>query len=302
MAKGERDPAFRTKLKLAVELVRRALEAGFSFRAVVADSLSGEDRGVRQGLRELQVGYVLALKPSHDWWHPKGSIGSLKEAAQAARWRDARHPGAWVKLVRPFRDGSQTEWWGLEVVAGPYGPHKQHRVVIATTDPQTLPDHSTMYLITNLPHPEQVGSRPDDARAPATLEELVWLYGLRMWIEPSYKQVKPVLGCSHYQVRSDRAIRRHWQLLGCAFGFCWRQHGPATPDQEQAATTPDAAPAARDRENNGRRATKPTNGRLAAGAAGGAGGARVAAAVDHAGALLARVVAGTPTAPTPTLA
>src|SRR5215813_13057405 len=56
-AKGERDPAFRTKLKLAVELVRRALEAGFSFRAVVADSCSGEDRGVRQGLRDLQVGY-----------------------------------------------------------------------------------------------------------------------------------------------------------------------------------------------------------------------------------------------------
>src|SRR5215472_2036270 len=77
-AQGERDLAFQTKLKLAVELVRRALEAGFSFRAVVADSFSGEDRGVRQGLRDLQVGYVLALKPSHDWWHSIGSIGCRK--------------------------------------------------------------------------------------------------------------------------------------------------------------------------------------------------------------------------------
>ena len=26
---------------------------------------------------------------------------------------------------------------------------------------------------------------------------------------------------SQYQVRSDRAIRRHWQLVCCAFSFCW---------------------------------------------------------------------------------
>jgi SRSO17 transposase len=64
--KGKQDRAFRTKLKIAVELVRRAVAVPISFRAVVADSFYGEDRGFRQGLRELKVGYVLALKPSHD--------------------------------------------------------------------------------------------------------------------------------------------------------------------------------------------------------------------------------------------
>ncbi len=47
------------------------------------------------------------------------------------------------------------------------------------------------------------------------------LYGLRMWVEQSYKQVKHALGWSQYQVRSDRAMRRHWQLVCCAFSFCW---------------------------------------------------------------------------------
>lgn len=42
-----------------------------------------------------------------------------------------------------------------------------------------------------------------------------------MWVEQSYKQVKHVLGWSDYQVRSDQAIRRHWQLVFCAFTFCW---------------------------------------------------------------------------------
>src|SRR2546423_3957368 len=67
-AKGKEDPQFRTKLKIAVELVRRAVQAQIPLRAVVADSFYGEDRGVKGGLRELGVGYVLALKPSHEWW------------------------------------------------------------------------------------------------------------------------------------------------------------------------------------------------------------------------------------------
>ena len=59
------------------------------------------------------------------------------------------------------------------------------------------------------------------AFAPASLEEVIRLYGLRMWVEQSYKQVKHALGWSQYQVRSDQAIRRHWQLVCCAFSFCW---------------------------------------------------------------------------------
>src|SRR6516165_11436506 len=83
-------PPFRTKLDLAVELVRRATQVPVAFRAVVADSFYGEDRGVRRGLGELDVGYVLALKPSHSWWHPEAAIGSLHEAAAAAPWRSAK--------------------------------------------------------------------------------------------------------------------------------------------------------------------------------------------------------------------
>src|SRR3712207_9316498 len=60
------------------------------------------------------------------------------------------------------------------------------------------------------------------ALAPADLSEVVRLYGLRMWVEHSYKQVKHMLGWSDYQVRSDIAIRRHWELVCCAFSFCWR--------------------------------------------------------------------------------
>src|SRR5215472_8211014 len=37
-----------------------------------------------------------------------------------------------------------------------------------------------------------------------------------------HKQVKQELGWADFMVRSDRAIRRHWQLVCCAFSFCWQ--------------------------------------------------------------------------------
>jgi AcrR family transcriptional regulator len=172
--KGKEDPHFRTKLKLAVELVRRAVQAQIPFRAVVADSFYGEDRVVKQGLRELGVGYVLALKPSHAWWHPVRAIGSFQQAARAARWRSLERPGKWVKVTRTFRDGSSQDWWALEVITGPYGPEKQERVISATTDPLTLPDLTTFYLATNLPATASPRAA-ESAFAVASLEEVLRL-------------------------------------------------------------------------------------------------------------------------------
>ncbi|MGW0535243.1 hypothetical protein [Streptomyces sp. NPDC003032] len=54
----------------------------------------------------------------------------------------------------------------------------------------------------------------------AELAETVRLYGLRPWIEQSYKQVKDELGWSDFHVRFDRAIHRHQTLVNCAFSFC----------------------------------------------------------------------------------
>ncbi len=83
---GKANLAFRTKLKIAVELVQQAMRTGIPFRAVVADNFYGEDRTFRKGLEQLGVGYVLALKPSFAWWHRIGDIGSPEGAARAAVW------------------------------------------------------------------------------------------------------------------------------------------------------------------------------------------------------------------------
>ena len=225
---GRTDPGFRTKLTIAIDLVQQAVVWKWPFKAVVADAFYGEDATVRENFLELGIGYVMALKPSHSWWHFQGKPGSLKEIAQLST------PNDWRAVERAFRDGHQERWWAIEITADPYGPQKPERAVVVTTDPETLPELSTWYLVTNLP----VKVRPRTTRGPrtgASLEEVVRLYGLRIWVEQSYKQVKTTLGWAQYQVRSSRAIQRHWILVYCAFTFCWWQAAQQPPAQQPPA-------------------------------------------------------------------
>ena len=231
---GKEDPLFRTKpQRIALELVEAAVEGGIPFRAVVADILYGEHRGFRKGLEKKCIPYVLALKPSYAWYRPITEPGTVEEIARATRWEGPDDPGEWVKLSRTFRDGHTEEWWALEAECRPFGKEKPRRLVVTTTDPAGLPERTTWYLLTNLPAPGS--SRAIESKLiPAEVAEVVRLYSLRSWIEQSYKQVKNSLGWAHYQVRSDPAIRRHWQLVCCAFTFCWWANTDLLLSEEEA--------------------------------------------------------------------
>jgi hypothetical protein len=98
-------------------------------------------------------------------------------------------------------------------------------------------DRHAEYLLANRP-------RPTSGRAQqADLTDIVRLYGQRNWVEQGYKQVKGELGLADFQVRSDRAIRRHWTLVCCAFSFCWQAYlaEQLTAPESQVAA-PSAAP------------------------------------------------------------
>jgi hypothetical protein len=169
--------------------------------------------------------------------------------------------------------------------------------VVATTDPATLPKLSTWYLLTNLHRP--AGRRAQQAQ----LAEIVRLYGLRNWVEQGYKQVKDELGWADFQVRADRAIRRHWTLVCCAFSFCWHAGQAeavvaAAPVAPQATLMPAAARVAARGDLQRLNSDGPGRAgrRGAVVAEGAAAGARLAGPAGVAAALLAWMV-GQPAAP-----
>jgi hypothetical protein len=278
LAGGERDPGFKTKPQLAVELVEAAQQAGIRFRAVVADCAYGDNPGFTQALAAAGVPFVLALKPRKGTWAPAEAAHTPTEAASELGWRNPSSPGGWRRVVRRFRDGHTETWWAADAQLGGWGPDRPLRLVVASIDPERLPGHSTWYLLTNLP-------RPASRRAqPADLADIVRLYGLRNWVEQGYKQVKGELGWADFQVRSDRAIRRHWTLVCCAFSFCWQAflaEQPPAPQSQAAATAARGAQATGHRGGTGRAAV------VASGAAPGAG---LADPMEHAATLLAVMV------------
>jgi hypothetical protein len=222
----------------------------------------------------------------------------VEGVAQAAYWNGPDDPGEWVELQRHFRDGHTEAWWALEAECRAFSVQKDRRLVVASTDPATLPSRTSWYLETNLPAP---GSRRADRvdLEVADLAEVVRLYALRNWIEQSYKQVKNALGWAHYQVRKDISIRRHWQMVCCAFAFCWWEssdflEAETSPGVTLQAKDPDPASGTRRPREGGKKERHPiqASGPLVADGAQESEG--MAGTIRHAHALLEGVLGSAP--------
>ena len=91
-----------------------------------------------------------------------------------------------------------------------------------------LKPESTWYLATSLP------------LAQVSAEQVYEIYRLRDWIEHYYKPVKHELGWADYQMRPERAIVRHWQLVMLAYTFSLLVG--ALPDGSAATAHPADSP------------------------------------------------------------
>jgi hypothetical protein len=239
----------------------------------------------------------MGLRAHRGSWAPADDPHTPEDAARVVPWASPRASGGWTAVVRRFRDGHRETWWAADLRRIGPGWDQQLRLVAVTTDPARLPADSTWYLLTNLPHPDAPHAATSPF-TPADLTEIARLYGLRTWVEQGYEQVKQELGWADWQVRSARAIRRHWALVCCAFSCCWWAWsrapdaatvptGTATADQPRPVASPGRG------ENVARRrlARRPAERPLAGGAAAGAG---PAPPLDHALALVARLVRAAP--------
>jgi DDE superfamily endonuclease len=269
-AKGKNDPAFRTRLQIGAGLAVRAREAGFTFRAVAADCAYGDQDGFRAELAEAGLPFVMALRPRRGTWARAADAHTPVEAARTLAWGGPDDPGDWHPVTRTSRDGHAEAWWAADATLGGWGPDGVRRLVVATADPGTLPDHAAWYLVTNLPRP----GGPREAGSPHAAASLA---------EQGYKQVKDRTG------------------LGWLPGPLRPRHPPPPgPGQlrlqlllgrlvrPSAATRHAAGPWSRRRREGGR-ARRPAV--LAPGAL---GRARLAGPVDHAATLVGRLVERAP--------
>jgi DDE superfamily endonuclease len=133
-AKGKSDPAFRTKLAIGADLAVRARMAGFTFRAVAADSAYGDQDGFRGELAEAGLPFVMALRPRHGIWARAEDAHTPVDAARALAWGGPDDPGDWQAVTRRFRDGHAGTWYAADARLGAWGPDGARRLVACGED------------------------------------------------------------------------------------------------------------------------------------------------------------------------
>jgi SRSO17 transposase len=176
---------YKTKIELAAEIITELVELGFNIELVLADSLYGESSQFIGKLDEYKLDYVVAIRSNHGVWLPVG------ESVRANKW---------CKFKRTFSDEKSETRYIREII---YGKKRAITYWEITTDPETMPENSTSFVMTNIQ---------------GKLKKILGdLYGLRTWVEYGFRQCKQELGWTDYRFTNIQHIERWWEIIFCVY-------------------------------------------------------------------------------------
>lgn len=176
----------RSKPTIAAQMIRALKAMGFNIRLVLADSLYGESQSnFVQVLEQLELPYILAIRTNHAMWLPQ---------------HQDVYAQPWQQFTRTFSNAETEVRYRCEII---YGQPRTQRFWLLTTDPETQPQNSTVYVMSNAPAIE--------------LDKIGDAYGDRTWIEYGLKQSKDALGWADFRVTRYEQIERWWEVVMSAF-------------------------------------------------------------------------------------
>jgi Transposase DDE domain len=155
---------------------------------VLADSLYGEASSFIRTLEKHQLAWVLAIRSNHGVWL------SSEQKVRANQW---------CKFKRTFSNQTSEIRYLREII---YGKRNKRTYWEITTDPQTMPENSTSFVMTNI-----------QATRSKMKETLGNLYGLRTWVEYGFRQCKQELGWTHYRFINFQEIEKWWEIIFSAY-------------------------------------------------------------------------------------
>ena len=176
---------YKTKIELAAEIITELIEEGFNIELVLADNLYGESSQFIRKIAEYNLDYVVSIRCNHGVWLPSG------QSVRANKWSS---------FERTFSNQKSETRYVREII---YGKKRAITYWEITTDPETMPENSTRFVMTNL-----------QGNLKKTLGDL---YGLRTWVEYGFRQCKQELGWTDYRFTNFKHIERWWEIIFCVY-------------------------------------------------------------------------------------
>ena len=179
---------YKTKIELASEIIEELVDFGFKIELVLADSLYGESSSFIRTLDKFQLTWILSIRNNHGVWM------ASHERVRANKW---------CKFQRNFSNQTSEIRFIREII---FGQRSSRTYWEITTDPETMPDNSTSFVMTNI--------REKPSKIKKTLGNL---YGLRTWVEYGFRQCKQELGWTDYRFTQFKVIEKWWEIIMSAY-------------------------------------------------------------------------------------
>jgi SRSO17 transposase len=177
---------YKSKPKIAGEMIKKLKELGFRIKIVLADSEYGESESNFVSILEKEkLDFVLAIRSNHGLWL------APEQRVRCNKWR---------KFTRIFSTGKKEIRYIREII---FGKKREIRYWQVTDNTETLPANSTWYIMTKV--------------ANIKYKEVGNLYGVRNWVEYGLKQSKNELGWADFRVTEYKKIEKWWELVMSAY-------------------------------------------------------------------------------------
>jgi hypothetical protein len=208
LPEGKKDPEFKKKPTLALELIDKSLNRGYRPGIVLIDSSYGNNTSFLKDLEERKLKYIGGIAKNRNILiKDKSGLSEAIRIDEYAQWISSEE----FKEIQIPGEKPRTVW--VAILEAEISQLKgQRKIAIVMNAPVFEEAEDIDYLITNV-EGEIV-----------TEQWIVETYGQRNWVEVFYREAKGWLGISEYQVREKKSLERHFILVFCAYTFIlWHQ-------------------------------------------------------------------------------
>lgn len=202
----EDERIFRTKIDLALEIVRHARENSLRYGWVGADAGYGKGTGFCSALQEMDETFVVDV---HSNFHvyakdPKTYLPE-KKTKRGGQFTKYKSDQASIKVVDLVNSIPERSWKTMSLRKTTRGvlDVRISRLKVYVWDGESEKVHCWDVVATN-----SLGLSPDtkisltNAPESITLERLGWMQRQRYWVERAFEDAKGECGMADYQVRS----------------------------------------------------------------------------------------------------